>query len=58
LRVFCCVYRFLSISANMAPTTAIAIMMPMVAGRKYRSARDAGGAVGAGVVAGASDTDM
>ena len=48
--------RFLSISINTTPTTAIAMIMPAVAGTKYSSAADAGVGVGAGVASGASST--
>ena len=41
-----------------APTTAIATIMPIIPGTKYRSAIDAGVGVGAGVAAGASSTPM
>jgi hypothetical protein len=49
-------YRFLSISTITTPTATIAMIMPIVAGRKYMSAMDAGVGVGAGVAAGASST--
>ena len=38
------------------PTTAIATIMPLTAGTKYRSATDAGVGVGVGVGCGASST--
>jgi hypothetical protein len=38
-------------SASTAPTTMMAMMTPMIAGMKYRSAADCGVAVGAGVAA-------
>jgi hypothetical protein len=52
------VYRFLSIRMSTAPTTTIAIMIPVIPGRMYRSAIDAGMGVGSAVAAGASSTFM
>ena len=40
----------------MTPTTAIAIIMPAIAGTKYWSAIDSGSGVGVAVAAGASST--
>ena len=54
--VVVCAYRFLSISTITIVATAIATIIPMVAGSKYMSAMDAGGGVGAGVASGACIT--
>lgn len=51
-------YRFLSIRIITNPITTIAIMMPVVAGKMYISAIDAGVGVGSGVGCGASSTYM
>jgi hypothetical protein len=48
--------RFLSSRNSTAPTTIIAMMMPMTAGTKYRSAADCGIGVGGGVASGSCIT--
>ena len=49
-------YFLLSISITTMPTTIIAMMMPMTAGTKYRSAADCGIGVGAAVGSGSGIT--
>jgi hypothetical protein len=51
-------YRFLSIGTSTNPAIAIAVIMPIVAGKKYVSAIDGAGGVGVGVACGASATPM
>jgi hypothetical protein len=51
-------YRFLSIGTSANPAIAIAVIMPIVAGKKYVSAIDGAGGVGVGVACGASATPM
>jgi hypothetical protein len=48
--------RFLSSRNSTAPTTIMAMMMPMTAGTKYRSAADCGVGVGGGVASGSCIT--
>lgn len=47
-------YRFLSSRNSTAPTTTIAMMIPMIPGRMYMSDRDCGIGVGSAVACGAS----
>ena len=49
-------YRLLSSRKSSSPTTIIATMVPIDIGTKYKSAADAGDAVGGAVAAGCSST--
>jgi hypothetical protein len=54
---YCLFYGFfVTSSANTAPTTTMAMITPMIAGMKYKSAADCGAGVGAAVVAAALST--
>ncbi len=49
---------FVTSNASIAPTTAIATIMPTIPGKRYWSAIDVAACVGCGVAVGASPTFM